>query len=36
MSTLTALKGFIARNKEQEVITIIMHTPQVTQAMSFP
>jgi hypothetical protein len=35
MKTLIALEGFIARGKEQKVPTIIMHTPQVTQATSF-
>jgi hypothetical protein len=35
MNTLTTLEGFIARGKEQKVPLIIMHTPQVTQAISF-
>jgi len=34
MSTLTTPKGFIARSRVQKVLTIILHTSQVTQATS--
>jgi hypothetical protein len=32
MSTPIALEGFIAKGKTHKVFTIILHTPQVTQA----
>jgi len=36
MGALTTLKGFIVRSKMQKVFTIIMHTPQMTQATNLP
>jgi hypothetical protein len=36
MGALTALEGFIVRSKVHKVFTIIMHTPQVTQAKKLP
>jgi hypothetical protein len=36
MSALIAPKGFIVRSKMHKVFMIILHTPQVIQAMSLP
>jgi hypothetical protein len=36
MNALTTPKCFIANGKVQEVPTIILHTPQMTQATSLP
>jgi hypothetical protein len=36
MNAPTALEGFITKGKAHKVFTIIVHTPQMTQAMSLP
>jgi hypothetical protein len=36
MSTFTAPRCFIVRSKTHKVLTIVLHTPQVTQATSLP
>jgi hypothetical protein len=36
MNALTTPKGFIARGKAHKILSIILHTTKVTQAMSLP